>query len=798
MPQSFQLLALTLALLIAATAHAETDHALNAVIVEGVTPPGNGLLNPQDSGYAGSVVSGTSIEQKNSLNNAYQAIDLLPGINTYSYDATGLFGGGLRMRGFNSDQIGITVDGAPINDAGNFAVYPSELIDSENLEQIEVNQGTNKIDAPMVGATGGSIGLTTSAPKDEARFRIQQSYGAFDAYKTFLRADTGYLGDKRFKAFLSISKAEANKWKGYGGADREHLDFQGVLNLSPGNSISGGLMYNQLLNNNLRTLTLAQIQSLGRNADFDYRAPQHLAAVNGTVQNESPPANGYYDLSLNPYRNYLATLKGRFTLQPNLKLEIDPYYNYGYGHGGTQLTPLAEKRYKSNDNSCSNTADAIGGGIADINSDGDTCDRIMAYSGTVTETERPGITARIRSQIANHRLMAGYWFEYARHRRTQPAVRFDSAGNSADRWLDDSSLYLLRQDGTHYQNRDVLTENYSQSFFAEDSIGFLDDKLKIDLGLRYTEIRRDFYNYASNGGGGANYNIKASYARPLPKASIRYRFDDHHQIFAGGSEHFKAPPDSVLYNLVSGGSYTNGKLSNYKILPTKINEESSTNWEAGYRYSGDNLSLAGTVFYVDYRNRIASSFDPESAINISYNVGDSTTKGIELESAWRFMPNWSIYGSLTITDSRMNQNLSTKLTANNETRLVTLETAGKQFPDVPNWLAGASLQYRDGPFSANLSAKYTGERFATLVNDQSIQGYTLVSFDAGYRLPSTGWFKDPTLKLNVYNLLDEDYLSVSASSGSGFTTHSTGFAAAAPSYYIGAPRSFSVMISTDF
>lgn len=790
MPQFRTLFTLALALLTAAQSQAEDSGTLGVVIVEGVTPPGNGLLNPQDGGYAGSVVSRTAIEQKNSLNNAYQAIDLLPGINTYSYDATGLFGGGLRMRGFNSDQIGVTVDGAPINDAGNFAVFPSELIDSENLEQIEVNQGTNKIDAPLVGATGGTIGLTTSAPKDEARFRVQQSYGAFDAYKTFVRADTGYLGDKRFKAFLSVSKAEADKWKGYGGADREHLDFQGVLNLSPGNSITGGLMYNQLLNNNLRTLTLAQIRTLGRNADFGYQAPRHLPAVNGSVQNESAPADGYYDLSLNPFRNYLATLKGRFTLQPNLKLEVDPYYNYGYGHGGTQLTRLAESNAPAN----------IGGGIQDINLDGDTLDTIMVYSGTVTETERPGITARIRSQITNHRLMAGYWFEYAHHRRTQPAVRFDSAGNSADRWLDDSSLYLLREDGTPYQNRDVLTESYSQSFFAEDSIGFLDDKLKIDLGLRYTEIRRDFYNYASNGAGsGADYNIKASYARPLPKASIRYRFDDHHQIFAGGSEHFKAPPDSVLYNLVSGGSYTNGKLSNYKILSSKINEETSTNWEAGYRYSSENLSFAGTLFYIDYRNRIATAYDQATDSNTSYNVGDANTKGIELESAWRFMPNWSIYGSITITDSRMNQNLTTQLTDTNKvSRVVTLETSGKSFPDVPNWLAGASLQYRDGPFSANLSAKYTGERFATLVNDQSIQGYTLVSFDAGYRLPSTGWFKDPTLKLNVYNLLDEDYLSVSASSGSGFTTHSTGFAAAAPSYYIGAPRSFSVMISTDF
>jgi iron complex outermembrane receptor protein len=91
----------------------------------------------------------------------------------------------------------------------------------------------------MVGAVGGSIGMTTSAPTDQPRFRINQSYGSYNAFKTFLRADTGYLGDKVFKAFISVSKAKANKWKGNGEANREHLDFKAVLNLSPNNKITG-------------------------------------------------------------------------------------------------------------------------------------------------------------------------------------------------------------------------------------------------------------------------------------------------------------------------------------------------------------------------------------------------------------------------------------------------------------------------------------------------------------------------------------------------------------------------------
>lgn len=753
-----------------ATVQADDATMLEHIVVEGQSSPGNGLMNSQDKPLANNVISRPAIEQKNTLNNAYQAMDLLPGVNTYSFDATGLFGGGIRMRGFNSDQIGVSVDGAPINDAGNFSVFPSELIDLENLEEISVIQGASSVDTPMVGASGGSIGFTTSNPVDVTRFRVQQSYGGFNARKSFVRADTGYLGDKRFKAFVSYSKSETDKWKGLGGADRDHMDFKAVLNLTPRSSITGGLLFNEMLNNNIRGLTKTQIQTLGRDTDFGIVPPQHLPGGVG-IQTEKVPADNYYNLSLNPYRNYLATLKGRFELLDNLKLDVDPYYSYGYGTGGNELTTLRE------------TSSGLGGGVADINHDGDSLDRILVYSGSVTETERPGVTARLHSQLGNHHLMAGYWFEYAHHRRTQPAVAIDNAGNTADPWLEDPSLYFLHKDGTPYQGRNYLTQNTSHSFFGQDDIGFLDDKLKLSLGMRYTELHRDFQSRASDGSGlGSDYNQRANYAKPLPTVGISYKFTENHQVFFSRSKNFRAPNDSIFYNLLLNG----------KTKPVNVTPETSTNWDLGYRYTHQDLSLAGTLFYVDYRNRIAAAFDPFVQNITNYNVGSSTTQGIELQSAWRFLPEWSIYGSLSYTESRMKEDF---MNVN-----IKEHTAGKAFPDVPNWLAGAALQYRDGPWSANLSAKYTGERYSTLLNNETIKGYTLVSFDAGYRFPSTGWFRDPSIRFNVYNLLDDEYLNLNAGSGSTFTISNVGKEPghSSPSYYIGAPRSFSVMLSTDF
>jgi len=789
-PNLLKLSAFAVAAMLCGGAAAEDAIEVGRIVVDGDLP-GNGLIAPEETPKARSSVTRAAIEQKSSLNNSFQAISLLPGINTYSNDATGLFGGNLRMRGFNSDQVGITVDGAPVNDAGNFAVYPPELVDIENLEEIFITQGSTDNDAPHVGSVGGNIGLVTSNPVDQRRFRAQQTLGSDQARRTYLRADTGYLGDNRFKAFVSYSNSEADKWKGKGKADREHVDLKAILNLAPGSSISGGLLWNRMYNHNLRTLTKDQIDVLGRDADFGTVAPQHLAAGAG-AQNEASQYNNinnataasagylYYGLNVNPFENYIATLKGNFQLTPTLRLDVEPYYWYGYGTGGNELRRLSE----------SNAGNRFGGGIRDINGDGDTLDTIMVYSAGVTDTHRPGVTFRLSSQLDNHRVMAGVWYERADHRRTQPAVTFNNAGHISDPWLEHSSKYLLRQDGTAYQGRDFRTVNTAASLFLQDSVGLMNDRLNLTFGLRRMGINRDFTNYASEGGG-ATYNVEKSYFKTLPSFSARYQLSNERQVFFNATENFRAPPDSVFYGLLKGGAIVGGVLTGYTVKPVNVGAETATNLDLGYRYAGKDLTFSGSIFYVDYKDRIASAYDPVNNENTNYNVGDSTTKGVELESAWRFLSKWSAYGSLTYTRSNIEEDL--RIAANSFEA-----TSGKQFPDVPSWMAGASLQYRDGPWSASLSGKYTGKRYSTLVNDESIAGYTLFDFDAGYRLPALGILREPQLRFNIYNLFDRDYLNLNAASGSGFTTRALGAGGSAPSYYVGAPRTFSLMFAADF
>jgi len=741
---------------------------------------GNGLIVQEDSAKARSSISRAAIDKERATSNPFQLIELLPGVNSWGHDATGLFGGGFTIRGFNSDQIGLTINGAPVNDSGNFAVYPQEYVDQENLCEVFVTQGSTDTDAPHVGASGGNLGIVSCDPSDERKLTATQTLGGNSLTRSFVRYNTGKLLDERFKAYLSYSKSKADKWKGYGGADRQHIDARAMLNLSPGNSLAFTALYNKAVTNNFKSVTKSQYDAFGRNFDFLGSFAGNPAPVNGTAQTAvysgafnaapvTPLNNAYYGFSLNPFKNSIYTLDGNFKLASNLNLQVSPYYWYGYGTGGTEQNVLSESGFLGNGATT---------GKADINGDGDTLDKVIVYKGSLTETKRPGITAKATWQLGNHKLVFGYWVERARHRQTQPATRVGNDGSIASLWLD--SNLIQRADGSLYQGRDQMTVSKAQQIFVQDSIGLMNDRLSLQLGVRNPKIDRDFTNYA-NEGTPVDYHIDKTYSQVLPSFGVRYQLSDTRQVFANIAKNMRAP-------------------ANYALAPVKVNgvwvasgvkAETSTNLDLGYRYQGQALTFSGSVFHIDFKDRLASAYDATAGVSWQANTGSVKTQGFELELGSQPVHGWSAYTSLTYTDSKLNDDFKTATTTSQP-------TAGKVFPNTPRLMLGASLQYAAGPFSAQLRGKHTGKVYSTLTNDESIAGHTAFDLDLGYRLAGTALIKNPTLRLNVSNLFNSNYLMLNGGSGDSITTNATGAGARSPSYYVSAPRFLSVSLGADF
>ena len=743
---------------------------------------GAGQILNEDTVKARSTVTKDATEKDRATGNSYQALSLLPGINTYNHDATGLFGGGLNVRGFDVTQLGFTINGVPVNDSGSYSVFPQQYVDLENICTQQISQGNPDVESPHVGATGGSVNIVSCDPEEKRRLRVAQTLGQLSLSRTFVRFDSGRIANNLLKTFVSASHTQADKWKGEGGAKRDHFDAGFSLDLSPDNRILGSVTYNKAVNNNIGNLSLAQLNTFGYFYDFSTAfTPGHLPAVNGTRQAETGPTPQFYKLSLNPFENAIVSVSGSFKLAENTYFKVQPYLWYGYGTGGNQQRALSETAFL-------NSATGKTGAGRDLNGDGDTLDTVIVANSSVTKTNRPGATAEVSHLWGDHQLKLGFWYERAQHRQTGPAVGVDANGNPADQFLRNGRI--LRPDGTQFNSRDWLTTSPAYQTYFSDTFSFMNGSGVLQFGARALNIKRTFTNFANEGGSTVNFNstysVVKSFNDVLPQIGVRFNLDREQQVFANVGKNFRAPPNFAFAPTNGNVTITNGVA----VLTGDIKAETSINTDIGYRYQGAAFTASATAFNVDFTDRQANAFDPNTLKTIYTNAGKARTRGVEFEAGTVPVNGWSAYASLTLQKSKVLNDIRASATQ-------VLPTTGKQFALTPQMLAGLSLQYSEGPFYARVKAKKTGRQYATLMNDEEVPSYMTADFDAGYKFGDFSFVKNTLLRLNVSNLGNTKYRN--PSSGTVLNAKAVGTQnASTVFYYLGAPRFFSVTLSADF
>ena len=745
---------------------------------------GAGQILNEDTVKARSTVTKDATEKDRATGNSYQALSLLPGINTFNHDATGLFGGGLNVRGFDVTQLGFTINGVPVNDSGSYSVFPQEYVDLENICTQQISQGNPDVESPHVGATGGSINIVSCDPEEKRRLRVAQTIGQLSLSRTFVRFDSGRFANNMLKTFISASHTQADKWKGAGGAKRDHFDAAFSLDLSPESRILGSIMYNKAVNNNLQTFNLTQLNTLGYNADYSTSfTPGHLTPVAGVRQAETGPLSPqqFYKLALNPFENVIASVSGSFKLAETTYLKVQPYLWFGYGTGGVQQRALSETAFL-------NTSTGKTGAGRDLNGDGDTLDTVIVANSSVTKTNRPGITTEISHLWGNHQMKLGFWYERAQHRQTGPAVGVDANGNPADQWLRDGRI--LRPDGTQFNSRDWLTTSPAYQAYFSDTFSFMNDRGIVTFGARALNITRKFTNFANEGGTTVNFNstysVEKSFNDVLPQLGARFNIDREQQVFANIGKNFRAPPNFAYAPTNGNVTIVNGVA----VLTGDVKAETSINTDVGYRYQGRAFTASATAFNVDFTNRQANAFDPNTLKTIYTNAGKARTRGIEMELGTVPVNGWSAYGSLTFQKSKVLNDIRSNATS-------VLPTTGKQFALTPEMLAGLSLQYSSGPIYVRAKVKKTGRQYATLMNDEEVPSYTTAELDAGYKFGDFMFVKNSMLRLNVSNVGNTKYRN--PSSGTVLNAVAIGTQPAGNVfYYLGAPRFFSATLSADF
>ncbi|MFT3808776.1 MAG: TonB-dependent receptor [Micropepsaceae bacterium] len=292
-------------------------------------------------------------------------------------------------------------------------------------------------------------------------------------------------------------------------------------------------------------------------------------------------------------------------------------------------------------------------------------------------------------------------------------------------------------------------EHQQWALFAEDEWRFT-DSLALTVGGRYD-------NHSKFGG------------QFSPRAYLVWNVNDEVVVKGGVSQGFKTPRlDQIASGIVGfGGQGTIPLLGSPNLKP-----ETSTSYEIGAYYdNGDWFRGSITAFYNQFEDKIAAGvplvncafgltlaqyqaaqpfgpgcydagFFPRSAtFGQSVNVDEAETRGVEVNTRFRFAEDWTLSVNYTFTESKQKSGAS----------------AGLPLTDTPKHMVNGNLRWNaTDDLSLWLRGEYRSKRFRgvglprTALGDYKEQ--TIFSLGGSYAATET-----VTINLTVYNLFDQDF-----------------------------------------
>lgn len=699
-------------------------------------------------------VSRTAISQYVPGTSPFKALSKLPGVMFTSSDPLGSYEWSQQIiiRGFDQSRLGFTMDGVPL---GNLAygndngLSIGRALQTENNGAATLSQGAGSVGVAAANNLGGALEFTSIAPTDKFGVDVSGTIGSASTWRTFMRVNSGLLpGGGKF--FVSYDYQDANKWKGDGIQRQQQANAKFVQPLGDHVKLTLFGDWSLRKENDYQDLSLATIKQYGYRVDnitgnyplakqigYAYQNNTPYPAGIGTTNYGSAPDFEYYNAA---GLRQDAMGYGRFDFDINSRLKA---YATVYGHTnsgeGVWVTPYTP------------TPEALGGSPLSV--------RTTEYG-----IHREGFMGGVTYKIGTHTIEGGFWFEnndFEQARRFYPLALDTTPGST--HWYKGNSFDTAWQAAFNTKTYQVhLQDNWQVT-----------PALKLNYGFRSLIVDSSARQLGSNsmgviGNDGYPSGSIQSSNGFLPQIGANYRVNRHNEIFADFSRNMSAFDNSQT-GATSPFATT---IAGYNAIKGKIRPEMAYSEEIGYRYHDSNIQASVTGYYVEFENRLASitqGVGIQGNAAVLANVGNVTTRGVDVAFNYRFAMNWSIYASYAFNDSKYDNNMTTGG--------ITYYTKGKDVVAMPRNLANVQLGYDDGTIWGNVNMQFQDKRTYTYLNESWVPANDIFNLNLGYRVHSDNFFlRGLDAQINVSNLFDKHYVATVGSNGFVFSDPSHTFA----------------------
>ncbi|SHJ49387.1 TonB-dependent Receptor Plug Domain [Maribacter aquivivus] len=762
---------------------------LEGVVVTGILD----IAKDRETPVAVSTIKASEIQEKLGSQELPEILKSTPSI--YATKTGGGFGDGrVNVRGFDSRNTAVMVNGIPVNDMENGAVYWSNwagLGDVTTAMQVQRGLGSSKL---AISSVGGTINVITKSTEQEEGGTVTLGGGNDGYLKTTVAYNTG-KSDKGFAASILLGRTagdgyiQGTEFEGYnyfiglGYEPNEKHNFQFVLTGAP-------QVHNQRTSSFFNVATLADHLEYG--AKYNYNG--------GTLNGEE------FGWRRNFYHKPITSLTWEWKASEKSTLSTSAYASFGRGGGtgdigsGPSFGFASSSRYRIPETgqvdydliSRFNGGEAVtfyDGNDYQLSANGDgeyittSFGDGLARRASINSHNWFGVIANLNTQINEK------WnYDVGVDLRSYKGIHYRRLDNllGADGYFDDDNInnpnHIVRQDGAVDSDFSSIV-NVFKSIDDEEKIDYYNDGLVRWTGafgqVEYTDgivsgflqggisnqgfKRIDYFNYLDSdplqetdwenilGGnikGGANFNL-----------------NEANNVFFNAGYYSKQPQFDAVY--INFQNELNPDLTNEKVLGL----------EMGYGLNLGDFRAKVNIYRTTWKDRFVSigvETPTGDEGNANINGVEQIHQGIEIEADYRASDVVQFRGMLSLGDWEYSGNAFGQALDDDRNVIdpdVTLFLDGVKVGDAAQFTTNLEMIIRpieDLKISANLYnasrlyAFLNAEDFDSADNQGSLRlpSYTLFDLGAYYTFGFGGSNK-LSIAANVNNLFDTEYIAES-------------------------------------
>jgi len=555
-----------------------------------------------------------------------------PGV--YATRAGGGYGDGrVNLRGFDSNNIAVMINGVPVNDMENGRVYWSNwagLGDVTSTMQVQRGLGASKV---AVASVGGTINIITKTTDAVQGGNVMTSI-ANDGYLKYGMTYSTGLSDNGFAATVSASKisgdgyVDGTEFSGYNyflSLTQQINDAHRISFTAFGAQQEHGQRFNRSTIDELKDTDSGPQKA---NRDWGYK--------NGEV----------YHQSFNFYHKPQMSLNHFWKINENSALSTAVYASFGSGGGRRdEGSKIGSNEYRIGTSGlqpidfdrvvAENQASGVNGSSDIISSSRNSHEWygvLSTYKNKINDklTISGGLDAR--SYVGSHwyqvdDLLGGQFFldnesdTYAFGKPLKVGDKYnkDYDGVVARYGLFGQAEYQVNESLNLFMAADVSNSNYKQKEYMNNTI----------VGSRESEAV-NFVGYGIKGGG--NYNL-----------------DMKNNVFVNVGYFSKAPfLDNVF--LDEDGIIPNEEAVNEKVFSAEL----------GYGFRSEKLSANVNVYYTQWLDKAFGGSIGTGENLFFYNLQgiDALHQGVEIDFRYKATDELTLTGMASLGDWQWKSNVS--------------------------------------------------------------------------------------------------------------------------------------------